>query len=226
MLLIIFVEKGLGLEIIYLKETSSTHKVLIEKLLDKSLRPPIALSADVQKNGVGSLGNSWEGMEGNLFLSFSLHLSTLSSDIPKHSFSIYFSFIMKEVLKEFGSKVFLKWPNDFYIGDKKIGGTITKVINGDILVCSMGINLKNSPENFEIIDINIDKISLIKSFFLKLKEDILWKYIFMKYQVEFEKSRSFLYYDEREKKKISLQDAKLRKDGSIELNKREVYSLR
>ncbi len=214
------------LEIIYLKETSSTHNVLIEKLLDKSLKPPVALSADVQKNGVGSFGNSWKGMEGNLFLSFSLHLSTLPCDIPKHSFSIYFSFLMKEVLKELGSKVFLKWPNDFYIEDKKIGGTITKVINGDILVCGMGINLKNSPDNFETIDINIDKISLIKSFFLKLKEDILWKYIFMKYQVEFEKSRSFLYYDEREKKKISLQDAKLRKDGSIELNKREVYSLR
>ncbi len=214
------------LEIIYLKETSSTHKVLIQKLQNGSLKAPVALSADVQKNGVGSLGNSWQSMEGNLFLSFSLHLDALSSDIPKHSFSIYFSFIMKEVLKEFGSKVFLKWPNDFYIEDKKIGGTITKVISGDILVCSMGINLKNSPENFETIDINIDKISLIKSFFLKLKEDILWKYIFMKYQVEFEKSRSFLYYDEREKKKISLQDAKLQKDGSIELNKREVYSLR
>jgi len=225
-LLIISVEKGLGLEIIYLKETSSTHKVLIKKLLDKSLKPPIALSADVQKNGVGSFENSWEGMDGNLFLSFSVHLNTLPDDIPKHSFSIYFSYILKELLEELGSKVFLKWPNDFYIGDKKVGGTITKVINGDILVCSIGINLKNSPQKFEIIDINVDKIALIEAYFLKLKEDILWKYIFIKYKIEFEKSRDFLYYDKREKKKISLKDAKLKKDGSIELNKREVYSLR
>ena len=218
--------KGLGLEIVYLNEVTSTHEVLIDELEKESLKAPLALSANVQNCGVGSRGNSWEGMEGNLFLSFAVKLETLPFDLPKHSMSIYFSYIMKEVLSEFGSKLFLKWPNDFYLGDKKAGGTITKVILKDIVVCSMGINLKNAPENFAIIDINVDKISLIESFFLRLKEDIFWKDIFRRYQIEFKKSQSFLYYDDAQKKKISLKSAKLQKDGSIELYGRKVYSLR
>ena len=224
--MIIFAVKGLVLEIIYLKETTSTHKVLISKLQNRELKTPVALVADYQSQGVGSRENSWEGYEGNLFLSFSLKLDALPCDLPKSAMSIYFSYIMKEILSKFGSSVFLKWPNDFYIDDKKIGGTITKILNDEILVCSMGINLKNSPKEFSIIDINIDKILLIESLFLKLKEDIFWKDIFRKYQVEFGKSQSFSYYDKMQKKKIPLKKARLLEDGSIELNERKVYSLR
>ncbi len=218
--------KGLGLEIIYLKEITSTHKVLIEGLCNGSFTAPVALCADVQTSGVGSRGNSWQTGEGNLFLSFCLDVDSLPPDLPKNSISIYFSYILKKALAEFGSKTFLKWPNDFYLGDKKIGGMITKIVKDKTIVCSVGINLKSAPENFAIIDVNIDKFSLLKSLFLKLKEDILWKDIFIEYQVEFKKSQRFLYYDEIEKKKISLKSARLQKDGSIEINGRKVYSLR
>ena len=214
------------LEIIYLKETTSTHKVLIEGIASGEFKAPIALSADVQTSGVGSRDNSWQGGDGNLFLSFCIESDKLPADLPKNSMSIYFSYLMKEVLSLHGSNLFLKWPNDFYLGDKKIGGTITKILKDDIVVCSMGINLKSSPKDFEIIDINIEKVLLIESFILKLKEDILWKKIFRKYRVEFEKSRCFLYYDEVKKQKVSLSEAKLLEDGSIELDEREVYSLR
>jgi BirA family biotin operon repressor/biotin-[acetyl-CoA-carboxylase] ligase len=214
------------LEILYLKESASTHVELIEKLQKKELKAPIALVAEVQTAGVGSRENSWIGGEGNLFLSFCIKADTLPSDLPKSSISIYFSYLLKEVLEEFGSHVFLKWPNDFYIENKKIGGTITKILKDDILVCSIGLNLKNAPENFETIDINIDKNILIKNFFLKLKQDIFWKKIFSKYRVEFEKSRCFFYHDEISKKKVSLKSAKLQEDGSILLNNRKVYSLR
>lgn len=214
------------LEIIYLKETTSTHKRLIEGIQSGTYKAPLVLNAEVQTSGVGSRDNSWQGGDGNLFLSFCLEVDNLPADLPKNSMSIYFSYLMKETLSEFGSNLFLKWPNDFYLGDKKIGGTITKVLKDDIVVCSMGINLKNAPKDFEIIDINIDKVLLIESFFLKLKEDILWKKVFRKYRVEFRQSQRFLYYDEVQKKKVSLKDAKLLADGSIELNGREVYSLR
>jgi BirA family biotin operon repressor/biotin-[acetyl-CoA-carboxylase] ligase len=214
------------LEIIYLKDTTSTHKVLIAGLESGKFKPPFAISADIQTDGVGSKNNSWIGEEGNLFLSFCVDINSLPSDLPKQSMSIYFSYLLKEVLAEFGSKLFLKWPNDFYLGDKKIGGTITKILKDKFVVCSIGLNLKNAPEEFEIIDIEVDKISLIESYFLKLKQDIFWKNIFSKYQVEFSKSQRFSYYDEVLKEKVFLKDAKLQKDGAIVLNKREVYSLR
>ena len=214
------------LEIIYLKNSPSTHLELIEKLQKGTFTVPVALIAETQHSGIGSRGNNWQGLDGNLFLSFALDIDTLPNDLPKHAMSIYFSYIMKETLSEFGSSVFLKWPNDFFLNDKKIGGTITKILKDKNVVCSMGINLKNAPENFETIDINIDNNLLIESYFLKLKQDIFWKKIFRKYQVEFSKSQRFLYYDEVEKKKVSLKDAKLQEDGSILLYGRKVYSLR
>lgn len=213
------------MEIHYLDETTSTHQVLIEKLQNRTLQTPIALSAQRQVAGVGSRGNSWTGLEGNLFLSFALPKHAIPVDVQVHSMSIYFSFLMKETLREMGSNLFLKWPNDFYIEDKKVGGTITKIV-GENVVCSMGINLVAAPENFAIIDVNVDKNRLLESFFLKLKQDYSWKDIFRKYQVEFIHSQRFLYYDDVAQQKISLKDARLLEDGSIELNGRKVYSLR
>ena len=199
--------------------------MLVEGLGQKEFKAPVALVAERQVAGVGSRGNSWEGFDGNLFLSFALPLKRVTADLPKHSMSIYFSYLMREVLASYGSKLFLKWPNDFYLNEKKIGGTITKIVS-DTVVCSMGINLKSAPKQFAIIDVEIDKISLIESFILKLKEDQSWKQVFRKYQVEFSKSKRFLYYDEMQKRKISLENAELKKDGSIEFDGRKVYSLR
>ncbi len=125
-----------------------------------------------------------------------------------------------------GSKVWLKWPNDFYIDDKKVGGTITARIADKFLLCSMGINLKSAPEKFEKIDINIERNLLIEKYFLKLKQVIFWKDVFRQYEIEFEKSRCFFYTDVKSDKKVSLEGAQLLEDGSIMIENRRIYSLR
>ncbi len=112
------------------------------------------------------------------------------------------------------------------MADKKIGGTITSVISDSFVLCSMGINLKNAPKDFEIIDINIEKNLLIKKYFLKLKQVIFWKDVFSQYEIEFEKSRCFFYTDSASGKKVSLEDATLLEDGSIMIENRRIYSLR
>ncbi len=223
---LIYVEKGWILEIVYHDSLPSTHRFLEEGLRSKRLTPPLAIISEIQTEGVGSRGNVWKGLEGNLFLSFCLSKDSLPTDLPQASTSIYFSFIMIELLREFGSQVWLKWPNDFYIKDKKIGGTITALISGEFVLCSMGINLKNAPKEFEIIDINIEKNVLIEKYFLKLKQVIFWKDIFRQYEIEFEKSRSFFYTDSESGKKVSLRYAALLEDGSIMIESRRIYSLR
>ncbi len=209
-----------------LDAVDSTHLWLIEKLKSKRLAPPVAVTADRQLAGIGSRGNAWTGMEGNLFLSFGMHRSALVADLPQQSMSIYFSWLLKATLAEAGSKVWLKWPNDFYVGEKKAGGTITALVRGDIVVCSIGLNLQKAPEGFATIDIDIDKNALLASYFLKLKQDILWKDIFREYKVEFLQSTRYRYYDKTTQKKVLLKDAVLQDDGSILIENRRVYSLR
>jgi len=57
---------------------------------------------DTQTQGVGSRGNRWESLDGNLFVSFCLSLDALPTDLKVESASIYFSYMLKEPQK-FGS---------------------------------------------------------------------------------------------------------------------------
>jgi len=211
------------LEIIYLDEIDSTQKFLIKKIKEKKLLPPVAVVADIQKNGIGSRGNSWIGELGNLFLSFALTLDELPKDLPIQSSSIYFSYILKDILSKQGSKIWLKWPNDFYIEGKKVGGTITSKID-NVLICGIGLNIVKSPENFGKLDINIARDELIKDYIKELKQKISWKEIFSKYKLEFHMSKEC--YFNFEGKKVSLKESDLCFDGSIKINNKRIYSLR
>ena len=212
------------MEIVYLKNIDSTHKFLLKKLSDFELFPPVAVVSEEQNSGIGTKDREWIGYKGNLFLSFCVKKTNLPFDLPLGSVSIYYAYILKEILAEHGSNVWLKWPNDFYIDDKKIGGVLT-TLRGENIICSIGLNLKKSPDNFQVIDINITKDELIELYFLKLKQVIFWKYIFRYYKIEFEKSKCYKTTIDGDKK-ISLESAKLQEDGSILIENKKVYSLR
>ena len=137
--------------------------------------------------------------------------------------SVDFFFILKKVLKDLNSSVWLKWPNDFYMEDKKIGGTIT-TISKDLIYCGIGINLKNVGDDFGKLDIDVDAEDMLKSYFLNLEKKLLWKQIFSEFKIEFEHSKKFQTTIENEK--ISLQSAILNEDGSIQVNDKKVFSLR
>ena len=139
------------------------------------------------------------------------------------SSAIYFAYILKEILEQKGSKVWIKWPNDFYIEDKKIGGLIINVIK-DFLICGVGLNLKKAPIGFEKIDINIENRELVEEFTKKIKKFVSWKQVFRKYSVEFYKNKSFFTHIDNNK--TSMKEAVLNYDGSITINGERIYSTR
>jgi len=179
--------------------------------------------AQEQTQGVGSRENSWEGGEGNLFFSFAVSLDDLPSDLPLNSASIYFSFIMKQVLMKYDASVWLKWPNDLYQNSYKIGGTITKKID-TILLCGMGINLKKNSNSFKALNLNVKPNFLLQEYLEELKMYPDWKQIFSQYRIEFERSRAFYTHVDGELK--PLEKAILSEDGSLIIDKKRVYSIR
>ncbi len=214
------------MEIHYHERLASTHTYLIEAIRARRLSPPVAVVARRQEEGVGSRGSRWIGGEGNLFLSFALELSGLPEDLPLASASIYFAWPMRELLEEAGASVWLKWPNDFYIADKKAGGMITHVISQQTLVCSIGLNLATAPEPFARIDLKQPIERLLQSYFMKLEQGRSWKDVFREYRVEFVKSKSFSVHDRSVGERLSLAEAELLEDGSVQIDNRRVYSLR
>lgn len=211
------------MQILSLESVDSTQRYLLEALKKGELSAPVCVHTSRQVSGRGSRGNSWSGMEGNLFFSFAISRSDLPDDLSLESSSIYFTFILKELLSDMGSSLWLKWPNDFYLGDKKIGGVITNLYN-DILVCGIGLNTKAAPEGFGKLDIETENEPLLDAYFAILKKPPSWKNVFRKYALEFDKSRN--YFTHSGETKISLEKATLLDDGSIECGGKRIFSLR
>lgn len=211
------------MEIFWLNEVDSTQRYLVDALKRKEVSAPICIGATLQTEGKGSRGNSWIAKEGNLFISLAISREMLPNDLRLESSSIYFSFLMKELLNELGSAVWLKWPNDFYLDEIKIGGAITNLV-GDTLVCGIGLNLVNAPEGFAKIDVSISSYDLTDKYVKMLKNLPSWKHIFSKFEVEFERSKS--YSTHSSETRIALKDAVLLEDGSLECNGQRIFSLR
>ncbi len=211
------------MEIVSFDTLASTQKYLLEQLKKQSVQAPLAVIANQQHSGIGSRDNSWSGGEGNFFASIAVDLDDLPKDLPLESASIYFSFIMKQTLEGLGEDVWLKWPNDFYLNDEKIGGTITKKFK-NTLVCGMGINLKNSQNGYRALECDISARNLLEKYLEEIEKFPTWKQIFRLYEIEFELSRKFSVHIENEKK--SLSDATLYEDGSLIIEGKRVYSLR
>jgi BirA family biotin operon repressor/biotin-[acetyl-CoA-carboxylase] ligase len=211
------------LEILSFEILPSTQKYLIEGIKNKTLKAPLAVISHEQSAGVGSRDNEWSGGKGNFFVSIAVPLDHLPEDLPLSSASIYFSYIMKKVLLEIDEKVWIKWPNDFYKEDEKVGGTITQKVE-NILVCGIGINLKNEQNGYRALQSDTQPKLLLKKYLFALQKFPKWKHIFREYQVEFELSRKFSVHIENSKK--SLKDAILGEDGSLLINGEKVFSVR
>lgn len=201
----------------------STQVYLVEAIKNKQLNAPISVQALEQNEGIGSRNNAWLGGKGNFFASVAIKLETLPKDLPLSSASIYFSFIMRQILLELGENVWLKWPNDFYKNDEKVGGTITKKVN-DTLVCGIGINLKKSSNGYAALQSDISPKILLKKYILAVEEFPKWKQIFSEYEIEFELSKKFSVHIENYQK--SLNNATLCDDGSLLIGGEKVFSLR
>jgi BirA family transcriptional regulator, biotin operon repressor / biotin---[acetyl-CoA-carboxylase] ligase len=210
-------------QILYLDSVGSTQNYLKTLVKNGNITLPYAVVANMQTDGIGSRENSWFGLEGNLFLSFAISLESLPIDLKLESSSIYFSYLLKDVLTNLNSSVWIKWPNDFYLGNAKIGGMITNIVS-NTLVCGVGLNMVSSPKGFASLDINISKEILLEKYFQNIEKKISWKQVFSKYKLEFYRNQNF--YTHNNDSKIPLKYVELQEDGSIVSNGERIYSRR
>jgi len=217
----IFIEFN-KMKIINLDSTSSTQNYLINLVKKDNLSENIAVVSKVQTDGIGSRDNNWIGEKGNLFFSIAMKKDLLPIDIPLQSFSIYFSYILKEILALENPQLFLKWSNDFYIENLKVGGIVTNIVR-DFIIIGIGINTVKSSE-FGVLKTTLSNLEIVEKYILEIKKAQNWKYIFQRYSKEFDKSRIFSTHIQG--KKVSLKNAKLNFDGSITIQGKQIFSLR
>ena len=142
-------------KIIHIAETDSTNRWLREKT------PPLpagecVVIAEYQTAGKGCGSNSWESERGkNLTFSMLIHPEGLPANEQFHITEVVSVALCETLELYINKKVEIKWPNDIYVGDRKIcgilienrlqGSTIKDAIIGIGLNVNQRVFLSDAP---------------------------------------------------------------------------------
>lgn len=162
-----------GKQVFKLESVDSTNNFAANLINEGLADNGAVVMADFQTNGRGQRSNTWESDAGmNLTASFIYFPANLTlSEVIHVNWWVSMSII--NVLNTLGVQAKIKWPNDVYVGDCKLGGVLIETINQSNTVKSViigvGINLNQTDFNTPYAT-SIKKIC--DSF--TLPEDVLW----------------------------------------------------
>ena len=132
------------------KETTSTNDYLARLCKGNKAKEFYTVMAESQTNGKGQRGNTWESESGkNLTFSIVLYPTALEAK-KQFCLSMLAALACHEALGNYTDGFSIKWPNDIYWKDKKIGGIlIENELEGKYITQSIiGIGLNVNQEAF------------------------------------------------------------------------------
>jgi len=116
----------LGKQVIYMPTCHSTNDIAMSMLEKPDIHEGCIVITDNQTAGRGQRGNSWVS-ESGLNLTYSIILKPSSILIKDQFFiSMAISLSIFDVLDQMlpNDQVKIKWPNDIYVNESKIGGIL------------------------------------------------------------------------------------------------------
>ena len=107
---------------IYLEEVGSTNDFLRQYEGDEEM---VVAWTDFQHAGRGQGANHWESECGkNLTFSILIHPDNVLAH-EQYIISMAVAATMRKYLSQvLSEEVYIKWPNDIYVGDQKVGGIL------------------------------------------------------------------------------------------------------
>lgn len=174
----------IGKKIIKLDEVDSTNNYATKNIENYNWNEGTIVLAGQQLNGRGQMNNSWESEpEKNLLLSIILYPEFL----PAH-----YQFLLSKVIalsvagvvKKYTENVFVKWPNDIYVGHKKVAGVLIENsimgMNIGWSVCGVGLNVNQqefcsgAPNPVSLFQLTNTELELDRVLHLLSKEVDKW----------------------------------------------------
>ncbi|MFA6037826.1 MAG: bifunctional biotin--[acetyl-CoA-carboxylase] ligase/biotin operon repressor BirA [Legionellales bacterium] len=134
-------------------QTESTNSVLSEQLRKNTIDSGTVCLAEYQSQGRGRLGRTWVSpMGSNVYCSMAWQFNKGASTLM--GLSLVAGLAVIHALNQLGAKnIGLKWPNDIFWQNKKLGGILVEIA-GDALgpcdvIIGIGLNV-NMPRNIKI----------------------------------------------------------------------------
>ncbi|MFO7658892.1 MAG: biotin--[acetyl-CoA-carboxylase] ligase [Bacteroidales bacterium] len=140
----------LKLRLQYYDMLDSTNDFALELIKNDRPREGTVIMAGFQVKGRGQRVNSWQSdKDSNVTISIILYPAFLA---PEKQFflSMALSLAVQELLGGFRINADIKWPNDIYVGEKKIAGMLIEnaVMSSQIIHSVVGLGLNVNQERF------------------------------------------------------------------------------
>ena len=124
---------------------------------------------DNQTGGRGQRGNDWESQPGQN-LTFSVGIFDLELPITEQ-FRLHFVAalaLVKTINEKTLAKATIKWPNDIFIGNKKVAGILIENIikKNEIYSCVIGVGLNVNQLHFDVFNATSLAIETNHEYFL------------------------------------------------------------
>lgn len=136
------------MEIIKYESVSSTNSVLLD-MSKKNAKSWTVIWTTNQTQGRGYSGNEWNA-EPNKNLAVSILISCDLSYSELIYFNQWICNVLFEVLTVYSPEVYIKWPNDLIINNKKVGGVLIethKSKNELNIITGIGLNVNQFDFN-------------------------------------------------------------------------------
>ena len=147
-------------------------------------RLPLLIAAEEQTAGRGRGSNTWWTARGSL--AFSLLFDPADWELtrramPERSLAVGVAIVDTVAPLLAGQRVGLHWPNDVYVGTRKLAGILIDVRSDGLHVVGVGLNVNNSFEGapqdvrkratslFELTDRTFDRTDLLESLLRNLR---------------------------------------------------------
>lgn len=166
----------IGKKIIHLDTIDSTNNYAANLVKEGKIAHGAVILADEQTAGRGQRGTLWASNAGeNLLLSLYVTPDNLSVE-NQVALTHFSSLSVVEFLRKIGISAHVKWPNDIYVGSKKLAGILIEntICGGNIKGSIIGIGINVNQLNFSTIQAS--SIQLEKKEFVSI-ETVLFSLI-------------------------------------------------
>ena len=129
--------------------TASTQSDLADLVKSNLAKTGDVIVTDFQSAGRGRLERSFEAAPGSALL-FSFYITPRRSRSDWGFIAHLASLTMQEVISpNLDLKVYLKWPNDILIGDKKVAGLLAQATDDGVIV-GLGMNVSMTHQELPV----------------------------------------------------------------------------
>ncbi len=115
-----------GKKIIHLPETESTNTFAMDLVSKTNPSEGTCVISDYQADGKGQIGRFWHSEASkNILISYIFYPSLLQVR-DQFYLNIISGLAVRDTIASFVENVHIKWPNDIYVGDRKIAGILVQ----------------------------------------------------------------------------------------------------